>query len=230
MMGSHRQSIVLKSRTIKSPNETILPRPGTVLFSKTRRRVLGLLFGNPDESFYVRDIVRRSGAAQGAIARELEALLGAGLLQRREDGRNVYYQANKQSPVFPELERLVAKTIALSDAFRGALAPLADRVEFAVVSGSAARGQLKSDRAIDLLVIGDVRLMEVGEALATVPQRLGRRVSPTVYTMAQFRKRIADDSRFLTSLVSEPRLFVIGQPDDLYRLRSPRWSKRPHHR
>ena len=75
--------------------------PGTVLFGKTRRRVLGLLFGRPDESFYVRDIVRRSGAAQGAIARELAALLGAGLLWRDDRGRQVYYQANKHAPIFP---------------------------------------------------------------------------------------------------------------------------------
>ena len=199
--------------------------PGTVLFGKTRRRVLGLLFGNPDESFYVRDIVRRSGAAQGAIARELDALMGAGLLRRHEDGRNVYYQANKQAPVFPELERLVAKTIALSEAFRGALAPLADRVEFAVVSGSIARGQLKSDRAIDLLVIGDVRLAEVADALAGLKPR--RTVNPKVYTMAEFRKKVADNPRFVTDLVVATPLFVIGEPDDFRRLGLPRWSKRP---
>ena len=116
--------------------------PGTVLFGKTRRRVLGLLFGHPDESFYVRDIVRRSGAAQGAIARELDALLGAGLLERHEDGRNVYYKADKQAPVFAELERLVAKTTALRDEVREALAPLAARVECAVIFGSGASNLL----------------------------------------------------------------------------------------
>ena len=198
--------------------------PGTVLFGKTRRRVLGLLFGNPDESFYVRDIVRRSGAAQGAIARELEALLGAGLLQRREDGRNVYYQANKQAPVFPELERLVAKTIALSDAFRGALAPLADRVEFAVVSGPGARRPLKSGRAIDLLVIGDVRPAEVADAVAGLKPR--RAVNPKVYSMAEFRKKVADNPRLFTGLLAATPLFVIGEPDDFRRLGAPRWSKR----
>ena len=198
--------------------------PGTVLFGKTRRRVLGLLFGHPDESFYVRDIVRRSGAAQGAIARELDALLGAGLLGRHEDGRNVYYQANKQAPIFPELERLVAKTIALSDAIREALAPLADRVEFALVFGSAAHGPMKSDRAIDLLVIGDVRPAEVAEALAAMKPR--RAVSAKAYAMAEFRKKVADSPRFFTSFLSGPPLFVIGEPGDFRRLGAPRWSRR----
>jgi DNA-binding transcriptional ArsR family regulator len=189
--------------------------PGTVLFGKTRRRVLGLLFGHPDESFYVRDIVRRSGAAQGAIARELDALLGAGLLRRHEDGRNVYYQANKQAPVFPELERLVAKTIARSDAVREALAPLAARVEFAVIFGSG---------AINLLVIGDVRPAEVTEALAAMKSR--RAVSPKVYPMTEFRKKVADNPHFLSSFLSGPPLFVIGEPGAFRRLGASRWSKR----
>jgi DNA-binding transcriptional ArsR family regulator len=198
--------------------------PGAVLFGKTRRRVLGLLFGHPDESFFVRDIVRRSGAAQGAIARELDALLGAGLLWRREDGRNVYYRANKQAPVFPELERLVAKTIALGDALREALTPLAPRIEFAVIFGSAAHGQLRSDRGTDLVLIGDVRPAEVADALATMKPR--RALNAKVYQMTEFRKRVADSPRFFSSVSSEPPLFVIGEPDAFRRLGAPRGPRR----
>jgi uncharacterized protein len=192
--------------------------PGTVLFGKTRRRVLGLLFGHPDQSFYVRDIVRRSGAAQGAIARELDALLGAGLLWRREDGRNVYYQANKEAPVFPELARLVRKTTWLADLLREALSPLAGRIDLAAVCGSAARGQLKSERAIDLLVIGDVPLPEVVDALRAVKERLDRPVKPAVHPKDEFRTKSADDPH-LGALVSGPLLFVIGEAEDLHRLR-----------
>ena len=195
--------------------------PGAVLFGKTRRRVLGLLFGHPDESFFVRDIVRRSGAAQGAIARELDALMGAGLLQRREDGRNVYYQANKHAPVFPELERLVAKTIAFGDAVREALAPLAARIEYAVLLGSGTRGPSKSDRSAELLVIGDVRPAEVADALAATK----RKVRPQVYSMTEYRKRIAENPHPLIPLIPPP-VFVIGEPEDFRRLGTPRSSRR----
>jgi uncharacterized protein len=195
--------------------------PGTVLFGKTRRRVLGLLFGHPDESFYVRDIVRRSGAAQGAIARELDALLGAGLLWRREDGRNVYYQANKQAPVFAEIERLVAKTISFGDTVREALAPLAARIEYAVVLGST-RAPSKSARPADLLVIGDVRPAQVADALAAMKKT----VDPEVYSLADLRKKIADDPTFFTGLFLVPPVFVIGEPAAFRRLGALRWSKR----
>jgi len=200
--------------------------PGTVLFGKTRRRVLGLLFGQPDESFYVRDIVRRSGAAVGAIARELDALLGAGLLERYEDGRHVYYRANKRAPVFPELERLVTKTLTLGDAFREALSPMAEGIEFAAIFGPAARGQMKATRPNHFVVIGDVRPGEVTRALAKVPERLDAPVKQTVSSLADLRKKIADNPAFFSSLFGDFPLFVIGDPDDFRRLGALRWSKR----
>jgi len=198
--------------------------PATVLFGKTRRRVLGLLFGHPDESFYVRDIVRRSGAAHGAIARELTALLGAGLVWRDERGRRVYYKANKHAPIFPELERLVGKTLVVGDLLRDALEALGDRVELAGLFGRAVTGEVAPDRAIDLLVIGDVRPGEVAEALAAMKPR--RAVSPKVHSMTEFRKKAADNPDFFTSFLSGPPLFVIGEPDDFRRLRTSRSSKR----
>jgi DNA-binding transcriptional ArsR family regulator len=198
--------------------------PGSVLFGKTRRRVLGLLFGHPDEGFYVRDIVRRSGAAQGAIARELDALLGADVVERYEDGRNVYYRANKRAPIFPELERLVAKTIALDDTVREALAPLAGRIEFAVLFGDAAADQSKAGRAINLLVIGDVRPTEVAEALAVAKER--RALNHKVFAMADFKKRVADDSGFFMGFVARTAVGVIGEHAAFRRLRTSRWSKR----
>jgi uncharacterized protein len=187
--------------------------PGTVLFGKTRQRVLGLLFGRPDESFYVRDIVRRSGVAQGAIARELNALMGAGLLWRDERGRRVYYQANQHAPVFPELERLVGKTLTPGDLLRDALETLGNRVELAGLFGRAVSG---ATGAIDLLVIGDVRREEVADAVKGVETKLDRPVKVVVYAAADYR-RATQHPR--TTHVPEPQLFVIGGPDDVRRVR-----------
>jgi predicted nucleotidyltransferase len=143
------------------------------------------------------------------------------------DGRHVYYRANKGAPIFPELERLVMKTIGLSDLLREALEPLTGRIDVAVVLGSAARGQLKPERDVGFLLIGDVQLGELAGALAAMRERLGRPVKPTVWSRAEFRKKVADDPPFLPTLLSESHLFVIGGPDELQRLgardlRSPR--------
>ena len=81
------------------------------LFSKTQRGVIGLLFGNPDRSFYANEIVRHVDAGIGTVQRELERLTAAGLLTVRRIGNQKHYQANRASPIFDELEAIVVKTM-----------------------------------------------------------------------------------------------------------------------
>src|SRR5262249_7480484 len=120
----------LSTRAVKAGDRT------AELFGLTRRRVLGWLLGHPDEAFYLRQIVRYTGAGQGAVQRELDLLTRAGLLRRTVQGRQVYFKANRESPIFPELHALFLKTAGLADVLREALAPLADRVLVAFVFGS----------------------------------------------------------------------------------------------
>jgi len=97
---------------------TIVPRMSTMseshnlsatLFSKTRRAVLSLLYSHADEAFYLRQIARVTGAGLGAVQRELRRLSDAGIILRAVKGKHVYYQANKESPVFAELRGVVTE-------------------------------------------------------------------------------------------------------------------------
>lgn len=90
---------------------TIEASPSEALFTKTQRRVLGLLFGHPERSFFANEIVRHAGAGIGAVQRELERLAAAGLLTVAWIGNQKHYQANRRSPVFREIAGLVRKTI-----------------------------------------------------------------------------------------------------------------------
>lgn len=94
------------------PNMGIIEAsPSEALFTRTQRRVLGLLFGQPERSFYANEIVRHAGAGIGAVQRELERLAKAGLLTVAWIGNQKHYQANRRSPVFREIVGLVRKTI-----------------------------------------------------------------------------------------------------------------------
>jgi predicted nucleotidyltransferase len=189
--------------------------------------VLGWLLGHPDEAFYLRQIVRHAGSGQGAVQRELDLLTRAGLLRRSVQGRQVYFQANRESPIFPDLQALFLKTAGLADVLREALAPLTDHVLVAFVFGSAARQQLRADSDIDLLVVGDVPFGRVASALAEAQKRLGRDVNPTVYPPGEFRAKIRGKHHFLTTVLQEPRLFVIGGPDELGGLGAKRLADSP---
>ncbi len=113
---------------------------------------------------------------------------------------------------------LLLKTAGIVDVVREALAPLAEHIRAAFVFGSAARGELRSDSDVDVLVVGDVPFAAVADALAGAQTRLGRDVNPTVYPPAEFRKKLRAGHHFLTTVLREPRLFAVGGPDELARL------------
>jgi predicted nucleotidyltransferase len=192
--------------------------PATVLFGSTRRRVLGWLLGHPDQAYYLRELVRHIGGAVGAVQRELELLTASGLVRRDVRGKQVYFQANQKAAIFPELQGLFAKTVGLVDILRESLMPLADRIRVAFVFGSAARGELHASSDIDLLVVGEASLADVIAAIQPAEKRLGRDVNPTVYSMDEFRAKVQAKHHFVTTVLAEPKMFVLGEGDQLSRI------------
>lgn len=190
--------------------------PTELMFSAYRRKALVLLLLRPDnEPLHVREISRLTGVPAGSLHRELRALTDAGLLLREPVGNQVRYRANRASPIFPELAGIFRKTSGLVDVLREALAPVAARITAAFVFGSVAQGSETVSSDIDLFVIGAPKFAEIVGFVALMRERLGREVNSVVMTRAEFKtQRVAKD-RFVARLLSEPKLFVIGVPDDL---------------
>jgi predicted nucleotidyltransferase len=190
------------------------------LFGQTKRRVLGLLFGRPDGSFYLREIVRLTGAGTGAVQRELKQLTAAGLLRRELRGRQVYFTANPEAPVYDELRSLMAKTTGVADVLRSALSPFIEKgtLGAAFIYGSVATGAPGPRSDVDLMIIGDLSLAEVIPALRAVQEQLGREVNPTIYRPLEFRSALRRKAHFLRRVLARPKLMVFGGPDDLDRL------------
>jgi predicted nucleotidyltransferase len=197
---------------------TVALDPAVLLFGSTRRRLLGWLLGHADQAYYLRELVRHTGVAVGAAQRELEQLTAAGLVRRDVRGKQVYFQANQKAAIFPELQGLFAKTTGLVDILRAALLPLADRVRAAFVFGSAARGELHASSDIDLLVVGEMSFGDVITAIQPAEKRLGRDVNPTVYSIDEFRAKVEAKHHFVTTVLAEPKMFVLGEDDQLCRI------------
>jgi predicted nucleotidyltransferase len=85
--------------------------PGEALFTKTQRRILGLLFGAPERSFYANEIVRSAGVGIGAALRELDRLVSSGLLVAARIGNQKHFQANRNASVFEELRGIARKIL-----------------------------------------------------------------------------------------------------------------------
>ena len=186
------------------------------LFPAVRQRVLAVLFGSPDRSFYANELIALARSGTGAVQRELASLLAAGLITVRDQGNQKHYQANAASPVFAELRGLVLKTVGLADVLRAALAPLEDQVAAAFVYGSVARQQDTAASDVDVLIVSDaLGYAEVFGALESAAQTLGRAINPTLYTRAELARRRAQDNAFVTRVLDQPRIWLMGDEEVL---------------
>ena len=188
----------------------------SALFSKVRQRVLAVLFGNPHRSFYANELIALAQSGTGAVQRELATLSAAGLLIVKRQGNQKHYQANADAPVFVELRGLMLKTMGLADVLRAALAPLAPEIELAFVYGSVAKQQDTADSDIDVMIMSTgLGYADVFGALESATATLGRKVSPTLYTRAEMTKRISQDNAFVTRVLRQPKIWLIGNEEQL---------------
>ena len=186
------------------------------LFSGTQQRVLGLLFGQPGRSFFATELIGLVGAGSGVVQRELRRLAESGLVVVTRMGNQKHYQANRDAPVFEELRGLVTKTVGLVDPLRAALATLGAHIRLALVYGSVAKRSETAASDIDVLIVADdLTLEEVYTALHQAEQQLARRVSPTLYTRAEFVRRRKAGNSFLAKLLAGEYLPLIGKEADV---------------
>jgi predicted nucleotidyltransferase len=186
------------------------------LFSKVQQRVLALIFGQPERSFYMSEIVRNVHSGTGAVERELSRLQRSGLVSVERIGNQKHYRANHQSPIFAELQNLVIKTVALSEPLRMSLKPYADAIKAAFVYGSVAKGSDTSRSDIDLMVVGDgLNYSDLYAALGNVEIVLGRKVSPTFLSLDDWRRKASQKGSFIAKINALPKIFVFGSETDL---------------
>jgi predicted nucleotidyltransferase len=186
------------------------------LFSKVQQRVLALIFGHPERSFYMSEIMRSVQSGTGAVERELSRLQHSGLVSVKRIGNQKHYRANDQSPIFAELQSIVTKTVAMTEPLRKSLEPYSDKIKAAFVYGSVAKGTDTSHSDIDLMVIGTgLNYSELYAALQDVEDALGRKLSPTFLSPKDWRRKVSEKGSFVGKISALPKIFVFGSGKDL---------------
>ena len=212
-MGTSAGSRALGRRSIdqaNAPNASL----ADALFTGTQQRLFGLLFGQPERSFFVTEIIDLAGVGRGAVQRELSRLEQTGLLIAEKRGNQKHYRANPKAPIFDELCSIVRKTVGIEAQIQEALAPLAAQISVALIYGSVAKKTDTAQSDIDLLIVADdLTLEDLYSALSTAEQQLGRPVNPTLLTKGELDKRRTSGNPFLERVLSGPVSPLIGELD-----------------
>ena len=196
-----------------------------VLFGKIRGRILALLYGWHDKAFYVRQIARHVDASVGTVRRELEILAAAELIVRTTIGNQVFYQSNRANPVFAEMRSLVNKTVGIFNVLRSALEKVSEQIAIAFVYGSVASQAETAQSDVDLMIVGPVALNDVLGCLAEAETSLGRTINPTVYSVPEFTQKLREGNHFLSAVMSGPKIFLIGNEDELRKMAGVRMAE-----
>lgn len=183
----------------------------TALFTESQSRVFRWLFGQPERGFHLSELRRLTGLGSASLQRELNRLAEAGLVNTDRVGNLRRFQANDQSPVYAELLSLTRKTLGAEPALREALQQLEPDLHSAWVYGSVAKRSDTAKSDIDVMLVGErLTLNNVLKVLLPLEPQLGRKINPTLYTPAEFKRRRAERDSFVNRVLAQPTLPLIG--------------------
>ena len=97
-----------------------------IISSKVREKVFQHLFDGQHCELHMRELERRSGCSIGTIQTELKKLSRLELVTNRRDGNRLYYRANRDHPLYPDICSMVDKTVGLVGLLTSAVADLQD--------------------------------------------------------------------------------------------------------
>lgn len=180
--------------------------------SRIRQRILTLLFDRPERRVHLRGVARAVRASVGTTARELDRLVDGGLLERSTEGRQVYFQAARQSPLFDAVQTIVRHTVGAPEVIRRHLAGLRG-LDHAFVYGSYARGEETPTSDVDLMVIGSADADELTDRVSAAERELGRPLNYTILTEDELKRRRDRGDRFIASVDAGPTLPVLERAD-----------------
>lgn len=184
-----------------------------ILSSKVRAAIFRNLFGVNAVELHMREIQRIAGCTIGPVQVELKRLLALQLVKSRRNSNRLYYQANQEHPLYPDIRSMVLKTSGLSD-FLTELFSSREDIETAFIFGSMASGKDTPASDIDLMVIGMIGLRALATLLSDFKTRVGRELNPHVFTPEEFMKRRKEGEHFITNVINSPRTFVKGTDND----------------
>ena len=187
--------------------------------SKARVGILKLLFFNPENRFYQRQISKLSGQSIRAVQREVAKLEGLGLIEEFSEGNRIYYKANRNCPIFKELKSILIKSVGVAEVLKKGLG--GGKIQAAFIYGSYARGEESLLSDIDLMVVGKISSLELSRLLSKPKRELMREINYVVFSPQEFEERVRQSDHFLSSVLRSKKIFIVGDENRLKEIVGP---------
>lgn len=186
--------------------------------SEARILLLKQFLMHSGEEFYLREIASHFNLSPRQVSLELKNLASIGLLKKRISGNQHYYSINQQHPLFEDLRNIFLKTVGLKDVIEKHLKPFEKEIDFAFIYGSIAKGNSVAGSDVDLMITGNLSVRKVSGVLMQAGSELGREVNFSIFSLNEFIERIKNKDHFITSLLRDPKIFIIGDVNEFERL------------
>jgi hypothetical protein len=190
------------------------------MMSRTRVKLVELFFLHADGVFYVRQITRLIRQEINAVRRELERMVGFGLLKSQQQGNRLYYRVNKSYPFYNELQHMVAKTTGLGKKIRHSVRKLGE-VEYVMFSGTFVEGLRPRNDEVDVLVVGDIVLPELQALIKKEQEKRDREINYAVFSAEEFEFRKTRRDPFIMEILYSSRVMIIGSDTEFARRNVP---------
>ena len=185
--------------------------------SKTREKIIRLFFSDLSKKYYLRELERILDLPVGNIRRELLSLEKSGLFKREEMGKQVYYSVNKESPIFEEFKRIVSKTIGVEGLIKEVLRDIKG-IDIAFIYGSFAKEKEDSFSDIDLMIIGNPNEDILISKISSTEEKLKREINYSIFSPEDFKEGLKKNEVFLEEIISNPKLFIIGNQNEMEKI------------
>ena len=186
----------------------------SLITSKIRIELLRLFTLNPQSSFNINELSRRTGFSIRGVMKELKNLHVGGILLRELACNQHRYQFDPECPIQREIKGLIIKTVGVVEIMKQALGPLEDEIDLAFIYGSFATGDYDNESDVDLLLVTGLQGLKVAEVLGEVQNEIARSVNVSQFTLAEYMQRKRTKDHFLTGVLNGPKIILLGTEDD----------------
>lgn len=195
-----------------------MKNPADALFPKIRQNILAATYSQPEKWWFLSELAAFMKVSPSSLQRELESLAGSAILRKRRDGNRLYFQAETESPIYIPLRDLIIQILGITAELKESLASISLEIFCAFIYGSMAHEKERATSDVDLMIIGEAGLAELAPVLRRLENKFNREINVTCFRLEEFRQKIKASNHFLTSILNEKKLFLIGDEHELDRL------------